>query len=115
MIVSCLQSGVGTRGLRGIEGGGRKGHGDGGFQQNQGIWQVGKRRYTTNSLQALTSDNGDQQTPTMLAGPVGVAQVVCTKLSPLDSTWVMGLKECQSCRTNVVSFGRPTTMPYTST
>ncbi len=99
-----------------MERGGGKGHGDGGIQQNQGTPQVGERWYTTKSLQALTAGSCDKkQTPTMLAGPVGVAQVVCTKLGPLDSSWVIGLKDCQSCRTNVVSFERPTTTSYTST
>ncbi len=56
-----------------------------------------------------------KQTPTMFAGPAGVARVVCTNLGPLDSSWVIGLKHAQSCRTNVVSFEEPTTMSYTST
>ena len=56
-----------------------------------------------------------EQMPTMFAGPAGVAQVVCTKLGPLDSSWVIGLKDCQSCKSNVVRFKRPTTMPYTPT
>ena len=55
---------------------------------------------------------GRKQTPTMFAGPAGVARVVCTKLGPLDSSWV---KHARSCRTNVGSFEEPTTMPYTST
>jgi len=44
---------------------------------NRGRLQVGERRYTTNSLQALTAGSCDKkQTPTMSAGPGGVARLL---------------------------------------
>ncbi len=93
---------------------GAEGDGEGWFQQNRGILRLGERRYTTNRLQALTSGSCDKkQTPTMFAVLAGVAWVVCTKLAPLDSSWVIGLRDCQSCKSNVVSFERPTTISYT--
>ena len=56
-----------------------------------------------------------EQTPTIFAGSAGVAPVVCTILGPLDNSWVIGLKDSQSCRTNIVSFERPTITTHTST
>ncbi len=63
------------------------------------------RRGTQKTVQTFSRE----RTPTMFAGPAGVARVVCTKLGPLDSSWVTGLKDCQSCKSNVVSFERPPT------
>ena len=56
-----------------------------------------------------------EETPTIFAGPVGVAPVVCTTLGPLDSSWVVGLKHALSCRTKIVSVERSIVTSYTST
>ena len=56
-----------------------------------------------------------EETPTIFAGPVSVAPVVCTILGPLDNSWVVGLKHAQSCRTKIVSVERPTITTHTLT
>ena len=56
-----------------------------------------------------------EQTPTIFAGSVGVALVVCTTLGPLDSSWVVGLNHAHSYRTKIVSVERPIVTSYTLT
>ncbi len=91
---------------------GAEGNGEGWFQQNRGILRVGERLCTTNSLQALTSSSCDKkQTPTMFAILAGVGCVVRTKLGPLASSWVIGLKDCQSCKSLLSILRNPPQSP----
>jgi len=77
---------------------GEKGHGEGGFRRNRGMPRARKRLHTTNSLQALTAGScHKEQTPTMLAGLVGVARLLCTMLSWRRSLETSSIKAALSC------------------
>ena len=71
--------------------------------------EVPRKRFRLSAIS--TCDR--EETPTIFAGLVGVALVVCTILGPLDNSWVVGLKHAQSCRTNIVSVERPIVTSYT--
>ncbi len=56
-------------------------------------WNNSKNTGEDFRLSAVGSCNR-KQTPTMFAGPAGVAPGVCTVLAPLDSSWVTRARSC---------------------
>ena len=76
-------------------------------RRGKAVEQVGnmavEKRFRKRFRLSAISTCDREQTPTIFAGPVGVALVVCTTLGPLDSSWVVGLKHAQSCRTKSAS------------
>ncbi len=64
-----------------------------GMRRGKAVEQRKHRRDTQQTVQTVSICDR-KQTPTMFAGPAGVAPGVCTMLAPLDSSWVTRARSC---------------------